>query len=317
MTGQSAATQAALASAVAIALIGCSVVPAGQAPPETVRNTADMQPARSQPPVPEIRLAVPATPARPEAFVFDGALEQGGWLRGEAPGGAVSARLDDQELVLDREGRFFAAFDRDSGPVATLSATLADGRTIESPLTVAPRDWNIERVNVARRAGGASESFMRIRRPELAQIVAARAVDAPSDGWRQNFIWPVAGRISGRFGSQRIYRGEPGSYHSGIDIATGESGTPFVAPADGVVTLATDRPFSLEGYLLIIDHGMGLNSAFLHMSDIAVREGDRVRQGQYIGNIGSSGRATGPHLHWSLKWRDARLDPLLFTGPMP
>ncbi|NTZ43586.1 M23 family metallopeptidase [Altererythrobacter sp. SALINAS58] len=276
-----------------------------------------MQPARSQPPVPEIRLAVPATPARPEAFVFDGALEQGGWLRGEAPGGAVSARLDDQELVLDREGRFFAAFDRDSGPVATLSATLADGRTIESPLTVAPRDWNIERVNVARRAGGASESFMRIRRPELAQIVAARAVDAPSDGWRQNFIWPVAGRISGRFGSQRIYRGEPGSYHSGIDIATGESGTPFVAPADGVVTLATDRPFSLEGYLLIIDHGMGLNSAFLHMSDIAVREGDRVRQGQYIGNIGSSGRATGPHLHWSLKWRDARLDPLLFTGPMP
>lgn len=317
MTGQPAAMQAALASAVAMALTGCSVVPAGQAPPETMRNTADMQPVRSQPPVPEIRLTVPTTPARPEAFVFAGALEQGGWLRGQAPGGAVSARLDDQELVLDGEGRFFAAFDRDSGPMAILSATLADGRIIESPLTVAPRDWNIERVNIARRAGGASESFMRIRRPELAQIVAARAVDAPSEGWRQDFIWPVTGRISGRFGSQRIYRGEPGSYHSGIDIATGESGTPFVAPADGVVTLATDKPFSLEGYLLIIDHGMGLNSAFLHMSDIAVREGERVSQGQYIGNIGSSGRATGPHLHWSLKWRDARLDPLLFTGPMP
>ena len=317
MTGQPAAMQAALASAVAMALTGCSVVPAGQAPPETMRNTAEMQPVRSQPPVPEIRLTVPTTPARPEAFIFDGALEQGGWLRGQAPGGAVSARLDDQELVLDGEGRFFAAFDRDSGPMAILSATLADGRIIESPLTVAPRDWNIERVNIARRAGGASESFMRIRRPELAQIVAARAVDAPSEGWRQDFIWPVTGRISGRFGSQRIYRGEPGSYHSGIDIATGESGTPFVAPADGVVTLATDKPFSLEGYLLIIDHGMGLNSAFLHMSDIAVREGERVSQGQYIGNIGSSGRATGPHLHWSLKWRDARLDPLLFTGPMP
>ena len=317
MSGKLAAVQAALAIVMAAALTGCSVVPAGQAPAEMARNTAEVRPTAPQPTAPTMRLTVPTTPARPEIFRFDGALEQGGWLRGQAPGGAISARLGDQELVLDEEGRFFAAFDRDSGPIAMLVATLADGRTIERPLTVAPRDWNIERVNVARRAGGASESFLRIRRPELAQIVAARAVDAPSDGWKQDFVWPVTGRISGRFGSQRIYRGEPGSYHSGIDIATGGSGTPFVSPADGIVTLATDEPFSLEGYLLIIDHGMGLNSAFLHMSDIAVRQGDRVSQGQYIGKIGSSGRATGPHLHWSLKWRDARLDPLLFTGPMP
>ena len=114
-----------------------------------------------------------------------------------------------------------------------------------------------------------------------------------------------------------IYRGEPGSYHSGLDIATGGTGDPFVAPADGVVVLATDRPFSLEGNLLIIDHGQGLNSAFLHLSEIAVAQGAVVRQGQYLGRIGSTGRATGPHLHWGLKWRDTRLDPLLFVGPMP
>src|SRR5690606_27377564 len=137
-----------------------------------------------------------------------------------------------------------------------------------------------------------------------------------SEGWRQDFIWPATGRISGRFGSQRIYRGEPGAYHSGLDIATGGSGAPFVAPADGVVVLASETPFSLEGNLLIIDHGMGLNSAFLHCSSIAVREGDRVRQGQHIGSIGATGRATGPHLHWGIVWRGARLDPLLFTGPM-
>ena len=157
---------------------------------------------------------------------------------------------------------------------------------------------------------------MRIRRPELARIGAARAKDTGASGWRQDFIWPVKGRISGRFGSQRIYRGEPGSYHSGIDIATGGSGTPFVAPADGVVILAAQEPFSLEGYLLMIDHGNGLNSAFLHNSAILVREGEAVKQGQVIGRIGASGRATGPHLHWGLKWNDARLDPLLFTGPM-
>jgi murein DD-endopeptidase MepM/ murein hydrolase activator NlpD len=73
----------------------------------------------------------------------------------------------------------------------------------------------------------------------------------------------------------------------------------------------------LEGHLLMIDHGGGLNSAFLHCSKLFVKVGDRVTQGQHIANIGSSGRATGPHLHWSMKWRDARLDPLLFLGPMP
>lgn len=258
---------------------------------------------------------VAATAAGPTTFVFDGQLEQGGWLRGQAPAGTVSARLGSQELPLDPAGRFFAAFDRDAPASAELVATLGNGRTVASPISVAPRSWNIERVNVARRSGGPSASFMERRRPELEQIYAARMVNADSPGWSQDFIWPVTGRISGRFGSQRIYRGEPGSYHTGIDIAGGD-GTPYVSPADGVVTLATTSPFSLEGYLLIIDHGQGLNSAFLHSSRIVVRKGDVVKQGQYIGNIGASGRATGPHLHWGLKWRDTRLDPLLFTGPM-
>ena len=122
---------------------------------------------------------------------------------------------------------------------------------------------------------------------------------------------------SGRFGSQRVYRGEPGSYHSGIDIATGASGTPYVAPADGVVVLAAASPFTLEGNLLIVDHGMGLYSAFLHSSELLVREGEAVRQGQPIGRIGATGRATGPLWHCGLNWRGARLDRLVFTGPMP
>ena len=243
-------------------------------------------------------------------------LTQGGWVRGILPAGTVSAQLDGQEIEIGSGGAFLAAFDRDAGTSAQLTARLADGTVIARDLTVSPRDWDIEHVNVARSPGGASESFMRRRRPELAQINAARAVRSEIEGWKQDFIWPVRGRISGRFGSQRIYRGEPGSYHSGIDIATGESGTPFVAPADGVVVLAADTPFSLEGNVLMIDHGNGLNSAFLHCSELAVEVGDVVHQGQYIGRIGSTGRATGPHLHWSMKWYAARLDPLLFTGPM-
>lgn len=259
--------------------------------------------------------AAAAAPAIRKDFTLKGELTQGGWIRGQVPSRAVSASLNGQELPLDGQGRFFAAFDRDAGASATLTAMLADGSTVTKQLAISPRKWNIEHVNVARRAGGPSAAFMERRRPELAQINAARKWDVKSAGWAQDFVWPVKGRISGRFGSQRIYRGEPGSYHSGMDIATGESGTPFVAPADGVVTLAAATPFSLEGHLLIIDHGNGLNSAFLHCSKLAVKVGDEVKRGQYIGNIGSTGRATGPHLHWSIKWRNARLDPLLFVGP--
>ena len=97
----------------------------------------------------------------------------------------------------------------------------------------------------------------------------------------------------------------------------GATGAPVVAPADGVVILAADKPFTLEGNLLMIDHGHGLNSAFLHLSRIDVKLGDHVSQGQRIGAIGATGRATGPHLHWGMKWNDARIDPLLLAGPMP
>lgn len=277
---------------------------------------------RPQPSAAVVQPVVTHTPAAPPlrgptTFTFAGELTQGGWIRGRVPGGTVSARLDDQPLEIDPEGRFFAAFDRDAGRSATLAAKLGDGREVRSPLTIAPREWNIEHVDVPRSPGGATEAFMALRRPELARIAAARAEDHVTDGWRQDFIWPVKGRISGRFGSQRIYRGgEPGAYHSGLDISTGGSGAAYVAPAEGVVTLAAEEPFTLEGHLVIVDHGHGLNSAFLHASRLAVKEGDVVRQGQVIGYIGMTGRVTGPHLHWSLMWRGRRLDPLLFLPPM-
>jgi murein DD-endopeptidase MepM/ murein hydrolase activator NlpD len=254
-------------------------------------------------------------PAGPSTFLYSGELTQGGWLRGQVPAGSVSARLDDKVLTFDEGGHFFAAFDRDATPMATLYATLRDGRVIESPLVISPRAWQIENINASPTANVPSAEFMARRRPELERIAASREVDSDSEGWRQAFIWPAKGRISGRFGSQRVYRGEPGSYHSGIDIAGG-AGTTYVAPADGVVVLASAAPFTLEGNLLIVDHGMGLNSAFLHSSELLVHEGDRVKQGQPLGRIGMTGRATGPHLHWGLMWRGWRLDPLLFTGPM-
>lgn len=253
-----------------------------------------------------------------EPFALSGQLIQGGWARGSAPRGTHGLLFNGKPVPVAPDGRFLIAFDRDAGPAARLVAELSDSSLADYLLTIARRGWNIEHIPIGPRPGTApSEEFARRRAGELALIKAARAIERKADGWRQKMVWPVYGRLSGRFGSQRIYNGTPGSYHSGTDIATGASGTPFVAPADGVVMLAAQTSFSLEGRLLMIDHGMGLNSAFLHCSALAVVEGEAVRQGQFIGRIGATGRATGPHLHWSLKWRDSRLDPELFVPSMP
>jgi len=305
-------------------LAACTVVPEVEerqpAPEQVVQPIPTPAPVpTSSPTPPPTPSKAAAAPAGPTTFLFEGALEQGGWMRGQAPAGTISAKLGEEPLKLDAEGRFFAAFDRDAGPETELVATLADGQLIRSPVAIKPRAWNLEHINAPLRPGGASsEAFMRIRSPELDRIWAAREKVTDAQGWRQDFIWPVTGRISGRFGAQRIYQGQPGSYHTGLDIAPG-AGTPFVAPADGVVVLAAkDEAFSLEGHLLIIDHGQGLNSAFLHAQRLDVVEGELVTQGQQLGLIGATGRVTGPHLHWSMKWHNgARLDPLLFLGPMP
>ena len=251
------------------------------------------------------------------AFRLEGAAVQGGRLLGTAPVGTVALTLGDQPVAIDADGRFLIAFDRDAKPDALLTARLADGRVLTQSLIVAPRAWRLERINAPLRVGKSSEAFLALRRPELEAIAAARAKVTDAQGWRQTFIWPRVGRISGLFGAQRIYQGEPGSYHGGVDIAAA-TGEPVLAPADGVVILAAiDKPFTLEGHLLMIDHGHGLNSAFLHLSRIDVKMGDHVAQGQQIGAVGATGRATGPHLHWGMKWHDARIDPLLIAGPMP
>ena len=133
--------------------------------------------------------------------------------------------------------------------------------------------------------------------------------------WRAPFRWPATGRISTHFGAQRVYGDVPAAYHSGLDIAA-PSGTPVVAPAPGIVRLARG-PFSLEGNIIIIDHGQGLYSAFLHLSAISVADGAIVAQGDEIGRIGTTGRSTGPHLHWGLTWHDVRVDPEALLPPMP
>ncbi len=271
-------------------------------------------PPRAKPAVVKVA-EIAATPTRIAigAFRLDRIPQQGTIARGVVPPGTTRLVKDGADIAFATDGRFVIGFGRDHAAVAVVVAYQPDGRSVSERIAVSPRAWKTENLTTLPRFSQPDAEFQARRPGELAQINGARARDASADGWRQDFIWPARGRISGVFGSQRIYRGEPGAPHNGVDIAGGAGG-PVIAPADGVVTLAASSPFTLEGNLLMIDHGMGLNSAFLHLSRIDVKVGDHVVRGQPLGAIGMTGRATGPHLHWGMKWHDERIDPATVVG---
>lgn len=228
------------------------------------------------------------------------------------PAGST-ARLNGMPLHVGADGRaVFGAGRDEAGP---LQLTLSNGnrasRTVR--ISVTPRDWPIERVNGVppKTVNPPPAIAARITR-EQAAVTAARTRDDPREDFLRGFVWPVHGRISGRFGNQRIYNGEPRAPHSGMDIAV-PVGTPVRAPASGVVTFAAPALY-LTGGTVLIDHGFGLSSNFLHLSALKVHVGERVRQGQVIALSGMTGRATGPHLHWGFNWFGTRLDPLLLPG---
>ena len=294
-------------AAFALLIVATGCVPAAETDAEPAPR-----PVAVTPPPPS---AAPRAPVRSD-FALTGLAEQGAVMVGQAPSDTRTLTLDGQAIPVAADGRFLIAFDRDAGTRAQLAATLKDGRLIERAIAVAAGSWRLEHINAPYRGSASSDAEFQRRRPvELAEIAATRNRQVDSEGWRQKFRWPVTGRLSGFFGAQRVYQGKPGAYHSGTDIAV-PAGTPFVAPADGVVVLAASAPFTLEGNLLIVDHGMGLSSAFLHCQRLDVKVGDRVVQGQQLGTVGRTGRATGPHMHWGLKWRDARLDPGKLAGPI-
>ncbi len=270
---------------------------------------APPRPAAAPAPAPVVERIVDGS------FDFRGAIVQGGLAVGQAPAGAVSVTLDGQPTRMDAARRFLVGFGRDAAGTAIVEARLADGTRVRQALRVTPRDWRIERIPSLRQTSTPDPEYEKLRTAELARINAARSVTSDATGWTERFVWPATGRISGVYGSQRILGGVPRNPHAGVDIAR-PTGTPVVAPASGVVVLAGPPRLSLEGNLLIIDHGNRLFSSFLHLSRTDVQVGERVAQGQRVGAIGATGRATGPHLHWAMSWGDVRVDPQLLVPPM-
>ena len=234
-------------------------------------------------------------------------VSQGGLVIGHAaPGARVT--VAGKPVHVGADGLFVFGAGRDEqGPIDVVVGN------VKHSLSVTPRDWPIERVEGVppKTVNPPPEIAARIQR-EQAEVVAARDRYDTREDFAHGFIWPATGRISGRFGNQRIYNGDPKAPHSGMDIAVPQ-GTPVKAPADGIITFAKPDLY-LTGGTVLLDHGFGLSSNFLHLSRIDVKVGEHVRQGEVIGLAGMTGRATGPHVHWGFNWFGVRLDPLLLPG---
>lgn len=244
-----------------------------------------------------------------ERVVFPATASQGAMVIGKVPQGSV-VRYAGRTLRVSGYGSVVFGVGRDEKGPLQVDVQRTDGRSESARIAVTTRDWPVERINGVppKTVNPPPAIAARIKR-EQAQVTAARARDDDRADFAQPFIWPVQGRISGRFGNARVYNGQAGSGHSGMDIAV-PTGTPVKAPAAGVVTFAAPDLY-LTGGTLLLDHGFGVSSNFLHLSRIDVKVGDRIEQGQVIAAVGATGRATGPHLHWGMNWFDTRIDPLL------
>lgn len=255
---------------------------------------------------------VPVGWACVDQLQLSGDFIQGGLVHGLVEPTTVRLYLDDVETVIHEDGRFIIGFDRDAPQKMELHIVRSDRQECIRPLQVRKREYDIQRIDglPPKKVNPDLEVLPRIQ-AEADAIKAARArVDARID-YRSGFQWPVVGPISGVYGSQRVLNGEPRRPHYGVDIAV-PVGTPVAAPAPGKVTYVNpDMYFS--GGTIVLDHGHGLSSSFLHLHEVLVETGQIVSQGEIIGAVGATGRVTGAHLDWRMNWRGAYIDPQLLA----
>lgn len=236
---------------------------------------------------------------------------QGGLITGTAPAGSTVV-LDGRPLMTSPQGHFVFGIGREDTDARELAVQLPDGTPWRQQVIPQPRDFDIQRVDglPPAQVTPPAAALERIRDDGRLIGQARQRFQARTD-WLGDFEWPVIGRITGVYGSQRILNGEPRRPHFGVDIAAPE-GTPIMAPAPGIVTMVHPDMY-YSGATLLIDHGHGISTTYLHMSEISVSAGQRVAKGDVIGKVGATGRATGPHLCWRLNWGDVRLDPALLV----
>lgn len=239
----------------------------------------------------------------------------GGLLIGQAePGSRISA--DDRIIRVSDDGRFVFGVGRDAEGVVEVKIQSPGGETITRAVTIGKRDYKIQRIDglPARKVEPNKDDQAKIE-ADWVMLNEAKQADSENLAFADAAVWPVLGPISGVFGSQRILNGKPKSPHRGVDVAAA-TGTPVNTMLSGVVTVAAEDMYYTGGTVMV-DHGHGVQSLYAHLSSVDVTVGQQLSRGEQLGEIGATGRATGPHLHLSLYWFKTALDPALLLGPMP
>ena len=241
------------------------------------------------------------------ALEFQGKFEQGSFILGKANPKA-KIKIDSKKVRVSRDGFFAFGLDRDRKTDVVIKIT-ENGETKTLQKKVLKREYKIQRIDglPPKQVTPPPEVYERIKRDNKL-IGKARSLDTPYDFFKNKFIYPIDKYIiTGVYGSQRILNGKPRRPHYGIDFHAPE-GTPIKAMMDGEVTLAENDMY-FTGGTIIFDHGHGVSTLYMHMKDINVKVGQKIKQGQIVGTLGQSGRATGPHLDIRLNWFDVKLDP--------
>ncbi len=239
----------------------------------------------------------------------DGVFRQGGFIYGKVEPRAT-VNFGDIQTKVSSDGYFFAPVPRKANAVMELSVRL-NGENVTQAFVVEPQEYKTQKINgIPKRKVNPNPDDLKKIKSDKSQILSSRSKFRESPAFMQSFIQPVEGyRISGVYGSRRVFNGQERSWHKGTDFAA-PTGTPVKAPADAVVTLALADSF-FNGNLIVLDHGHQVYTIYAHLDKMDVKKGDLVKQGVKIGEVGSTGRSTGPHLHWGLYWRNMALDPNL------
>lgn len=253
-----------------------------------------------------ISLLAATTPAT--ALELCGDFKQGEIIIGKTEDDASIVTFNQKQYPVTEDGYFIFAFGRDQKAQAELFLQYPNGKKQLHRLPIQTYDWNIQRINgVSQQKVTPDSSHDAEIAREQKDVRRSLTNLKPGDYWREGFILPVKGRISGEFGNQRIFNGIPKSPHSGTDIAAPE-GTPVKASGTGKVILS-GKDYFYTGNMVIIDHGQGLQTIYAHLKEAKVKAGETVKKGQVIGLVGHTGRATGPHLHWGASLNNVRFRP--------
>ena len=241
------------------------------------------------------------------AVEFKGDFKQGSFILGKtSPYAKIS--IDDRNIRVSKDGYFAFGLDRDRKN--NVSIKIKKKRESQQIIKkVFKREYKIQRIDglPPKQVTPPPEVYERIKKENNA-IGEARAINSDLDFFKDKFIMPVEGIISGVYGSQRILNGKPKWPHYGIDIAA-KQGTMIKSSGAGVVTMAEDDLYYTGG-TIIMDHGHGISTIYSHLENILVSVGDKINQGDIIGTVGSTGRSTGPHLDFRINWFQTRLDPM-------